>query len=1349
MSMAKKNWEFGDELRKAAGQIATGADSKLAAILAEEPVPLTVFVQDAKYLGNPPLSAIQHDAVRHLERIYYAGTYPMLAEEFETGKKQGRLHIASSDAVWREEKYWSEPLRMINFACLQWGKGSTSVDTPIYNSRTGQWVRLGDWGREDLVATADHQVGKVFAAKGSKSFKEGVGQMFRVKTRKGREVDVWEGHRFLSWGKRYYSTGKRVIGFASQKSQVAWTRLWDLNVGDPIAITTIVPEPSECLSGIPDRDVELVGLWLGNGSMTRGGGNTFTCGEQSPVTRARAAELFEMIPGTWAKQFLDESGGSKRWRVQPKQAGSDRLTSEAAAELAYHYDLAGKGSYQKAIPSEFYSLDNRQSALLLSRLIDTDGWVSFSNTPEIGYSTVSKQFAEDVLRLMLRLGAAAELKEKHTHFEGKPCLSYQVRVRDRRGLQSLAEKLTLLDKESKRLELLQFLVERAGSKQHTAHGDLVWDKIVSIEPLGEGEYWTLSVDDTAAYISANGTYDHNSGKDHTIRIALLRISYLLLCLRSPQVYYGMPEQDTIHLLNVASTAPQAQQAFFTPIVRAVKRPSGWFNDKVTPRQNTITFAKNIEAVSGHSDAESQEGLNLLLGIADEIDAFKSKKEMTRRGSSSREPTKSAEGILDMMKSSGSTRFPEVFKNVRISYPRYLGSTIQRLTEEARADFLERGQKSRHYVSGPMATWEVNPRVKGREAFADDYREDAVQARAKYECKPSRAINPYFRNVQAVDAAFEWVDHEPIRVSYALDLNVGSDRRVWSPRYTFSPDFYPIRGAIYTMHADLAIAGDRAGIAMAHVADYVEHEAIATDDDGATHAVREVRPKVKADFVISYSADISMDPPREIQIRWARQLAMELIRRGFNIRLISFDSFQSADSMQILEAKGIETKKISTDLSEEPWRNLRDLMYEGRLSIPRLRVLDVRKEQFLLREELLSLSRMPNGHIDHPANGCFVGETRVPLLDGTIPEIKSLVGKGDVWVYSARPDGSIVPGRARARETKKTQHLVDVVLDSGYSARCTPDHKWMLRDGTYKEARNLVPGVDRLMPMNRVWPVNGGYERLTDGFGHRKLTHVLVAEHFAGRKVVEGEIVHHKNHVKTDNSPDNVGIMDRVEHLKHHSAERWANDTGFVARVRAGHAAWRVTDAAKEALANRDFQKRWVELDTYEKRHAVMAKKLPFYRHDVTVESLRAVLDEETANGAARRIGCGRNVVVSRLKLAGYKSWAEFKAAADSNHKVRYVLPVELDEPVSVYDLEVDEWHNFALNGGVFVHNSKDLGDALAGAVMTAVQIGGREEESRERRFYEPSGFQTGGAAELPFGVRSLNKIWVTGMPSAF
>jgi hypothetical protein len=430
----------------------------------------------------------------------------------------------------------------------------------------------------------------------------------------------------------------------------------------------------------------------------------------------------------------------------------------------------------------------------------------------------------------------------------------------------------------------------------------------------------------------------------------MRVAYLLMCLISPQDYYGIPEQDTIHLLNVASSSGQAQQAFFAPIVRAVKR--GWFEHRCDPHINSITFDKNIESISGHSDAETQEGLNLMLGIADEVDAFKSKSELIiRRTRSQREPTKSVEGILDMLKTSGSTRFPEVFKNVRISYPRYLGSMIQQLTSSAKLDIRRKGERSRHYVSGPLATWEVNPRVRSKDVFADDYLDDPVTARARYECRPSRAINPYFRNHMAIDACFVDVP-APITVAYRRD------GEAWVPEYQFDAGFRPILGAVYAIHADLAISGDKAGIAMAHIVRYDEFQKILAGPEGEDVPFLERRPTVKVDFVLAYEADIAANPPREIQIRWARQLAFELVQKGFVIRLVSYDGFQSADSIQILNGRGINSKKVSTDLDAEPYRNARDLMYEGRITIPK---------NPLLREELLSLTKLPNGKIDHPSN----------------------------------------------------------------------------------------------------------------------------------------------------------------------------------------------------------------------------------------------------------------------------------------------------------------------------------------------------------------------------------------------
>lgn len=447
-----------------------------------------------------------------------------------------------------------------------------------------------------------------------------------------------------------------------------------------------------------------------------------------------------------------------------------------------------------------------------------------------------------------------------------------------------------------------------------------------------------------------------SGKDHVARVISLRVAYLLVCLRSPQDYYGLPDQDFIHLLNVASTAPQANRAFFQPMTSAVSR--GWFADHAEPTQGAISYDKHIMAISGHSEAETQEGLNLILGVADEIDAFPSAARARTMGG--KEPLNTVEGVLNMLRSSATTRFPgrtadeaPVFKNVRISYPRYVGSPIERLVADGKRDIETQGQKSRRYVSGPLATWQVNPRVHGKEAFADDYREDPVMARAKYECAPALAIAPYFRNGIAVNACFG---------SHPQGLSIPDytwSDNAWSPDYEFAPHLVPITGANYAMHADLAVTGDAAGVAMSHVARWEEVTKTQEGERGELTSFVELRPVVVVDFVAHWSASLQVEPAREVQIRWARQLAFELIRRGFNVARFSFDGFQSVDSIQILEAHGVESEKVSTDRTDELWKNLRDLMYEGRVHIG--------QSPDLLRE-LLSLDRLPNGKVDHPPTG---------------------------------------------------------------------------------------------------------------------------------------------------------------------------------------------------------------------------------------------------------------------------------------------------------------------------------------------------------------------------------------------
>ena len=79
-------------------------------------------------------------------------------------------------------------------------------------------------------------------------------------------------------------------------------------------------------------------------------------------------------------------------------------------------------------------------------------------------------------------------------------------------------------------------------------------------------------------------------------------------------------------------------------------------------------------------------------------------------------------------------------------------------------------------------------------------------------------------------------------------------------------------------------------------------------------------------------------------------------------------------------------------------------------------------------------------------GCFTGDTRILLLDGTKPTFAELAQKpkDEIFhVYSVDKTGKIVVGEGRfSRVTKRGARLIELCFDDGSKVRCTPDHKFM-------------------------------------------------------------------------------------------------------------------------------------------------------------------------------------------------------------------------------------------------------------------------------------------------------------------
>jgi DNA gyrase subunit A len=198
-------------------------------------------------------------------------------------------------------------------------------------------------------------------------------------------------------------------------------------------------------------------------------------------------------------------------------------------------------------------------------------------------------------------------------------------------------------------------------------------------------------------------------------------------------------------------------------------------------------------------------------------------------------------------------------------------------------------------------------------------------------------------------------------------------------------------------------------------------------------------------------------------------------------------------------------------------------------------------------------------------GCFTGDTRIKLLDGTdrsFAELAQLPPDEIFHVYSVDATGRIVVGEGRhARLTRQSAELVEVTLDNGEKLRCTPNHPFMLRDGTYKDAEHLVAG-DSLMPgyFDRT-PVKEGlnpYLRIQQPqTGEFEFVHRLADEFNAERGLVaqtSGAFVrHHRNFNRFDNRPPNIQRMAFLEHLHlhaEHMQEMWSSPE-FRSRQKAG------------------------------------------------------------------------------------------------------------------------------------------------------------------------------------------------------
>ncbi len=176
--------------------------------------------------------------------------------------------------------------------------------------------------------------------------------------------------------------------------------------------------------------------------------------------------------------------------------------------------------------------------------------------------------------------------------------------------------------------------------------------------------------------------------------------------------------------------------------------------------------------------------------------------------------------------------------------------------------------------------------------------------------------------------------------------------------------------------------------------------------------------------------------------------------------------------------------------------------------------------------------------------CLKYDTPILLLDGTTHTIEELfenkekfIGKG---IMGCNEDGSLCPTKiSNIILTNPEAKCLRIWLDNEKYVDVTPDHKMMLRDGTFIRADELGEG-DSLMPFYSDIYTEGTYKGrrwvLDNKTGKRELQfHVVAEKKFGGLK--PGYQIHHgpdENPDKLNDDFDNLAELTFSEHNAKHN-----------------------------------------------------------------------------------------------------------------------------------------------------------------------------------------------------------------------
>lgn len=460
-----------------------------------------------------------------------------------------------------------------------------------------------------------------------------------------------------------------------------------------------------------------------------------------------------------------------------------------------------------------------------------------------------------------------------------------------------------------------------------------------------------------------------SGKTTGALITTAYSLYELSCLQNPQAVFGLARSSEIVLIFQSLNKDRAKEVDFERF-KAMVDNSPYF--KVTfpydhSLKSMLRFPSRIVVKPLSGDDKSAIGENIFGGVIDEVN-FMSVIENSKSSLDG--------GTYDqarMIYASIARRRESRFMSegrlpgmlCLVSSKRYPGEFTDRKIEEAKTNpNIYIYDKRVWEVKDGMGTggwfWVFTGSVSKRPRILTDEEKEALESEEELLVRriPVEYLHAFrdnmldaLRDIAGVSTlAMHPFVLEPERITACFGLVPSILSRPECDFEVTKVGIYPKRiqrpHAPRFCHVDLAVTGDSCGFTVGHVSEFV----------AVTRGDRvEMLPVVVFDLILEIRPPVN----GEIQFENVRKLIYKLKDVGCPIKWVSFDSYQSRDSIQLLAQQGFQTGMVSMDTSSTPYDVGRLAFYDGRVLCP---------EHEKALTEWVRLEKDPaTGKIDHPPN----------------------------------------------------------------------------------------------------------------------------------------------------------------------------------------------------------------------------------------------------------------------------------------------------------------------------------------------------------------------------------------------